>query len=137
MYLYFNQQLGVNLVEHQLAAMFYRLSHYIIKETVGPQNNAGCFGTARNPVLSIIHYSCQLYELTFTIHVWSHSYNGWNRMNLMTKGHGVSCFGVCNYSSRLKDLIICSWLEVFDLSRVSIRVNPCIYGIWPIQCIRC
>lgn len=69
MYLYFNQQLGVNLVEHQLAAMFYRLSHYIIKETVGPQNNAGCFGTARNPVLSIIHYSCQLYELTFTIHV--------------------------------------------------------------------
>lgn len=108
MYLYFNQQLEVNLVEHQLAAMFYRLSHYIIKETVGPQNNAGCFGTARNPVLSIIHYSCQLYELTFTIHVWSHSYNGLNRMNLMTKGHGVSCFRLCNYSSRLKDLIICS-----------------------------
>lgn len=70
MYLYFNQQLAVNLVEHQLAAVFYRLSHYIIKETVGPQNNAGCFGTARNPVLSIIHYSChELYELTFTIHV--------------------------------------------------------------------
>lgn len=44
MYIYFNQQLADNLVEHQLAAMFYRLSHYIIKETVGPQKTQAASG---------------------------------------------------------------------------------------------
>lgn len=44
MHLYFNQQLAVTLVKHQLAAMFYRLSHYIIKETVGPQKTQAALG---------------------------------------------------------------------------------------------
>lgn len=56
MHLYFNQQLAVHLVEHQLAAMFYRLSHYIIKDTVGPQKSHAASGQPQTlAVLSIIH----------------------------------------------------------------------------------